>query len=225
MKVENGLHHGLLCRIVLSIAAIALTFFTPRGTSVAIISVFGFPASHEPAKVASIHRRAPIMMNRAMKERSRLNRLTGAGIALGLAMLNAVMNARSRIARLTRDSIAGRLAELHRPMKDLSHILRLTRVSVFVSSLGAVVILVPDQFSDALKSVVEYSLMQLCVVALSALLAAASISLWGRFMIARLAPRLLHAVGFSGWAAVNYRLHRHCCWLSRRPLPWISGGA
>ena len=99
----------------------------------------------EPAKVASIHRRASIMMNRAMKERSRPNRLTGAGIALGLAILNAVMNARSRIARLTRDSIAGRLAELHRPMKDLSHILRSTRVSVFVSSLGAVVILVPER--------------------------------------------------------------------------------
>lgn len=142
-----------------------------------------------------------IMMNRAMNERSRLIRLTSVGIALGRAGLNWVINALSRIARLTRDSIVGRLAKLDRPMKDLSHILRLTRVSVFVSILGAVAILVPDQFADALKSALEYSLLQLCVVALSALFAAASISLWARFMIARLAPQLLCAAGFSGWTA------------------------
>lgn len=140
-------------------------------------------------------------MNRAMNERSRLIRLTSVGIALGRAGLNWVMNALSRIARLTRDSIVGRLAKLDRPMKDLSHILRLTRVSIFVSILGAVVILVPDQFADALKGVLEYSLLQLCVVALSALFAAVSISLWARFMITRLAPQLLCAAGFSGWTA------------------------
>jgi hypothetical protein len=141
------------------------------------------------------------MMNRAIKERSRLVQLTSVGIAVGLAILNRVLDARSRIARLTRDSIAGRLAKLKQPMKDLSYILRLTRVSVFVSILGAVAIVVPDQFADSLKSVLEYSPLQWCVVALSALFAATSISLWARFMIARLAPQLPRAAGFSGWTA------------------------
>ena len=136
-----------------------------------------------------------------MKERSRLVQLTRVSVAGALAMMSRATKKLSRIARLSRVSIARGFAIVSRGMKKLSPIARLSRISIFVSVLGAVAILVPDQFADALKSVLDYSLLQLCVVALSALFAAAAISLWGRFMIARLAPQLLHAAGLSGWIA------------------------
>lgn len=95
----------------------------------------------------------------------------------------------------------GAVFALKRAVRDSFRIVRLIRVSIFGSLLGSSAILAPDQFSDALKSVAEFSILQLCATMMSAWIAAASIALSGQFVVDRLAPQLSMAGGTVGWMA------------------------
>ncbi|MBI2713043.1 MAG: hypothetical protein HYX37_01115 [Rhizobiales bacterium] len=141
------------------------------------------------------------MVERPSKQSSRIARSIRVSIAGELALVKWAIKESFHIAHLILAGTAGALTIMNRPIKETFRIARLARVSIFVSVLGAMAILVPDQFADALKSVVEYSLLQLCMVAASALFASASVALSGQLMIARFTPRLLRAGGFSGWTA------------------------
>ena len=122
----------------------------------------------------------------------------------GLVVAKWAVNEWAGIARLVHANSRAPLATMKRTSKDLFLIARLIRVSIFVSAVGSLAILIPDQFSDALKTVVEYSLLQLGVMLAFVLFAVLSIVLSGQRMIARFAPRLLHADGLSGWTARHF---------------------
>ena len=144
-----------------------------------------------------------MMKNKVTSVASSIGRLTRVSVAWTLATTIRAIKESLRFARLTRASIMAAFAGMHRPIRELFRVARLSRVSIFVSVLGAVAILVPDQLADALKSVVEYSILQLCMVAASAFFAVVSVALSGQLMIVRYAPRLQRARGISGWVARN----------------------